>query len=300
MNSVLLISIVSLGAIAVIAGIALFVISKTFKVTEDPRIDIIEGILPGINCGACGYPGCRGFAKALISAADKGSVSDLICPPGGNEIMGNVGKELGLEVKEVIPTVAVVRCNGSLVNAPIKYKYDGPKKCFISDDLFLGENGCSYGCLGLGDCVEVCEYNAIYMDELTALPVVKEDQCIACGACVKACPRDIIIMWPKGNRNRRVWVACMNKEKGGIARNNCRVACIGCLKCEKVCPPEANAITISNYLALIDQDKCIKCTKCVVACPTNAILSTFESSLVKKKRERDKEESKVSEKEVKK
>jgi ferredoxin len=190
--------------------------------------------------------------------------------------MKAVGEYLKLEVEETAPTTAVIRCNGTKAKAPSKLDYDGPSKCSIAHSLFSGENGCSYGCLGLGDCVAACEYDAIYMDEETGLPVVIPDKCTSCGACVRACPRNIIEIRPRGKKDRRVWVACMNEEKGGVAMKNCKAACIGCGKCYQVCPEKVRAITIENNLAFIDSSKCIACGLCIPVCPTNAILATFE------------------------
>ncbi|MGL4806047.1 MAG: 4Fe-4S binding protein, partial [Bacteroidales bacterium] len=135
--------------------------------------------------------------------------------------------------------------------------------------LYGGETGCSFGCHGLGDCVTVCPFDAIHINPETQLPEVDEDKCTACGACVRACPKFIIELRKKGPKSRRVFVSCVNKDKGAIAKKACNVACIGCSKCLKACPFEA--ITISNNLAYIDYNKCKLCRKCVDVCPTHAI-----------------------------
>jgi len=284
-NPVILYSIIILGAVAAGAAMILFFVAKKFKVIEDPRVDDVTELLPGANCGGCGYPGCHGFAEALVKAADGGDISGLNCPPGGSETMAAVGKHLGVEVSEAEPTVAVVRCGGTREKAPAKLQFDGPRKCAVAHSLFSGENGCPYGCLGLNDCVAACDYDAIYMDEETGLPVVVEEKCVSCGACVKACPRDIIEIRPKGRKGRRVWVNCINKEKGGVALKNCKVACIGCGKCVKACPEKIQAITLDDNLAYIDPEKCIACGKCILVCPTKAIKATFTPPQPKPKKE---------------
>jgi len=266
---------VTLGGAAAFAAMILFLVAKKFKVEEDPRIDEVVELLPGANCGGCGYPGCRGLAEALVKASDDGDISALKCPPGGSETMAEVGKCLGLEAGEVAPTVAVVRCGGTREKAPAKLNYDGPVKCAISNNLFSGESGCPYGCLGLEDCMVSCNFAAITMDPETGLPVVDEEKCVACGACVKACPRDIIELRPIGKKSRRVWINCINKEKGPAAMKNCKAACIACGKCVKECPEKIRAITITDNLAYIDTGKCIACGKCIVVCPTGAIAATF-------------------------
>ncbi len=262
-------AVVSLSLIGAAAAIVLFFIAQKFKVIEDPKIDEVEEILPAANCGGCGFPGCRGFAEALVkSANEKKSIEGLSCPVGGNDAMAAAAGILGLEAEEKEPQIAVIRCSGSRENAPQKMQFDGPATCAFAHNLFSGESGCPYGCLGCGDCVAACDFDAISMDELTGLPVVK-DNCVACGACVTACPRGIIELRNKGKKDRRIFVSCINQEKGGPAKKNCSVACIGCGKCFKVCPFEA--ITMNNNLAYIDYEKCKLCRKCVAECPTGAI-----------------------------
>jgi Na+-translocating ferredoxin:NAD+ oxidoreductase subunit B len=268
-NSVLIFAVVSLSAIGLLSAVVLFFIAQKFKVIEDPRIGEVEEALPAANCGGCGFAGCRNFAEALVKKTDdEKSIEGLNCPVGGSEVMKNVASILRLEAAEAEPLIAVVRCNGSLLNAPAKVKYDGPATCAFTHNLFAGTSGCAYGCLGLGDCVAACIFDAMFMDDETGLPVVK-DNCIACGACVKACPRNIIELRAKGRKDRRIYVCCVNMEKGGPARKNCSVACIGCGKCVEVCA--FDAIKMENNLAYIDFDKCKLCRKCEPVCPTEAI-----------------------------
>jgi Na+-translocating ferredoxin:NAD+ oxidoreductase RNF subunit RnfB len=275
-SSVIIYSVVTMSVIAASAAMILFFVAKKFRVDEDPRIDDVAALLPGANCGGCGYPGCRGMAEALVAAADRGDISSLLCPPGGPGTMSAIAEVLGLAAGKQDPTIAVLRCQGSCEHAPAKLIYEGPQKCAVAHALFSGENGCAYGCLGLGDCAVACKFDALSIDEKTGLPVVDPEKCVSCGACVKACPRRIFEMRPRGRKDRRVWISCMNKEKGAVAKKNCAVACIGCGKCAKTCPEKVQAITIENNLAYIDTKKCIACGMCVPVCPTQAILATFE------------------------
>ena len=264
--NLIVISLITLGVIGCISAVVLYLAAQKFKVEEDPRIDEVEAVLPGANCGGCGKPGCRNFAEACVKAD---SLDNLLCPVGGSPTMAQVGEILGLAAVESEPMIAVVRCNGTCEHRPKTSNYDGARSCQIMHNLYAGETGCMYGCLGCGDCVAVCKFDAIHMNPETGLPEVDEDKCTACGACVKACPKNIIELRKKGPKGRRIFVSCVNKDKGGVARKACAVACIGCSKCEKECA--FDAITISNNLAYIDYDKCRLCRKCVVVCPTNAI-----------------------------
>lgn len=266
MVQIILYAVLALGLIGIAAAIILYFVSQKFKVIEDPRIDEVTDQLPGANCGGCGYAGCRNFAEAIVKA---GNMDNLNCPVGGNAISAAIAPILGIEVTEKAPTIAVVRCNGTKVNAPAKATYDGAQTCAFANALFAGESGCPNGCLGCGDCVTACQFDAMYMDPITGLPVIIEDKCVSCGACVKACPRNIIELRLKGKKSRRIHVNCINKEKGAISRKNCSVACIGCGKCVKECM--FDAITLVNNLAYIDAEKCTLCRKCVSVCPTNAI-----------------------------
>lgn len=269
MNSILIFAVVSLSAIGLISAVVLYFIAQKFKVIEDPRIGLVEESLPAANCGGCGFAGCHNFAEALVrKAEDEKTIEGLNCPVGGGDVMNKVAAILGLEAPVTEPMIAVIRCNGSFKNAPSKVAYDGPATCAFAHNLFAGTSGCAFGCLGLGDCVAACIFDAIHMDPETGLPVVN-DKCTACGACVKACPRNIIELRYKGKKDRRIFVSCVNKEKGGPARKNCVVACIGCGKCVEACAYDA--IIMENNLAYIDFEKCKLCRKCVTVCPTDAI-----------------------------
>lgn len=281
----ILTAVIALGAIGLIAAIVLFAASKKFAVYEDPRIAEVAAVLPQANCGGCGYPGCSGFAGACVKAADAGSLEGKLCPVGGAPVMEKVAAILGLEAVAAAPKVAVVKCNGSCENRPRIVQYDGAPSCRVAHATCGGETGCAFGCLGCGDCVKACQFGAIKMNPETGLPEVDATKCTACGACAKACPRSIIEIRPQGrvvkDNARRVWVSCVNKDKGAVAAKACKAACIGCGKCAKVCKKES--ITIDANLAYIDPEKCIACGLCVNECPKKAIHATWEVPVPKPK-----------------
>lgn len=259
-------TIVILAGLGLVLSLVLYFIAKKFKVDEDPRIDEVEKVMPGANCGGCGFAGCRAFADAAVKA---GNLDKNFCPVGGNDTMKKVAAILGYEIKERAPQVAVVRCNGTCENRPRVNDYDGAPSCKVKAALYSGDTLCPFGCLGCGDCVAACKFGAITMDPQTGLPVVDESKCTACGACAAACPKGVIELRNKGPRSMRVYVSCINKDKGAVARKACKAACIGCGKCTKVCTHEA--ITVTDNVAYIDFTKCKLCKKCVAECPTGAI-----------------------------
>lgn len=266
MTQTIIWTIAIISVLGAVLAVVLYLVAKKFKVEEDPRIDQVEKVLPGANCGGCGQAGCHAFAQHCVESPDLGS---CFCPVGGNDVMQKVADVLGMKVEAKEPMVAVVRCNGSCENRPRTNEYGGYASCRVKAALYSGDTGCSFGCLGCGDCVAACKFDAISMDPQTGLPVVDQEKCTACGACVKACPKGVIELRNKGKRNMRVFVSCINKDKGAVARKACKAACIGCGKCAKVCP--FGAITVENNLAYIDFNKCKLCKKCVAECPTGAI-----------------------------
>lgn len=269
-----LITIAVLAVLGCVAAVILYFVSQKFKVYEDPKIGEVEEVLPGANCGGCGYAGCHAMAEALAKADD---LSGLVCPVGGAPVMSQIAAILGKTVAESAPKLAVVRCGGCLDKRPKTLNYDGAKSCAIASTHFAGDTACSYGCLGLGDCVSVCQFDAIKVNPVTGIAEVDEAKCVACGACAKACPKQIIEIRYKGrivkDQARRVWVSCVNKDKGAVAMKACKSSCIGCGKCAKVC--KFDAITIENNVAHIDNEKCKACGMCINECPKQAIAATF-------------------------
>ncbi|MCX7885097.1 MAG: RnfABCDGE type electron transport complex subunit B [Caloramator sp.] len=252
---------ISLGGLGVVFGSLLGYASKKFAVEVDPRVPLIRDILPGANCGGCGYAGCDACAKAMV----EGEAAPNACPVGGSETAKKIGEVLGLKVDASVRKTAFVKCNGTCSNAKNKYEYSGIADC--RDAALLpggGYKGCSYGCLGLGSCVKVCEFGALSI--INGVAVVDENKCTSCGKCVKICPKGLIEIVPADNKVR---VMCNSKDKGKDVKDNCAVGCIGCRMCERAC--QFGAIIFENNLAKIDYEKCTQCNACALKCPTKAI-----------------------------
>jgi Na+-translocating ferredoxin:NAD+ oxidoreductase RNF subunit RnfB len=250
-------------ALGIVFGIGLGYFAKVFKVQENPLIDEILEILPGANCGACGFSGCRSLAEGITS----GKASIDTCRVGGEETVKNLAKLLGVSTDNISyeKYIAIPLCKGgkslAMKNATVK----GVKTCKIANNLKLNEKICTYGCLGYGDCVLVCPFNAIKMND-EGLPEIDPSLCTGCGLCVKECPREVIEIFPY---KEKVLAICKNPEKGSAVRNACRVGCITCYVCEKKCPK--NAIKMVNNLPVIDIEKCDLCGICINVCPTKTL-----------------------------
>lgn len=265
MSSSILVAVIVFGVTGLILGIVLYAVSRKFTVEEDIRIKEITDLLPGANCGGCGYPGCAAYAEACIN---NGSLITN-CSACDNDSMLKIAELLGTKADIGQEKVAVVRCDGSCTNRPRLVRYDGVKLCSVAHLTAGGDTGCFFGCLGCGDCVSVCSFDAIKMNPETGLPEVDQNKCTACGMCVIACPRSIIELRNKNKSDRRVYVSCVSKDKGAVAKKACAVACIGCGKCFDVCTFQA--IIMADNLAYIDYEKCKLCRKCVDVCPQNII-----------------------------
>lgn len=268
MNTIL-IAVISVAVLGLVCGIMLAVASKVMAVKEDERFPAIRECLPGANCGACGYAGCDGYAKALASGSE---TRINLCVPGASATVSALSDVLGVESEEKERQVAVVRCRGTKDAAEYKAEYEGILSCAAAKMYYGGEGKCIYRCLGYGDCAKVCPEDAICLEN--GIAHVDPRVCIGCGLCRKECPNGIIQLVPV---SRHVMVLCRNRDRGAATRKECKNGCIGCMKCVKTC--EHDAIHVTGNLAEIDYDKCVGCGKCAEVCTTGCIVSADLSQI---------------------
>ena len=266
-------AIASISGLGVVFGGFLGYASKIFAVEEDPKVGEIMGVLPGANCGGCGFPGCSGCATAIA----EGKAPVNACPVGGAKVAAKVAAIMGVEAGSSEPQVAFVKCNGTCSNAKSKYKYEGISDCVFASQLAnSGSKGCTYGCLGLGSCVKVCDFGALSI--VDGVAVVDEEKCVACGKCTKICPKGLIGFKPK---SKKTAVRCSSKDMGKEVIANCSTGCIGCKICEKNC--KFDAIHVENNVATIDYSKCKDCGLCAMKCPKHAIKNERAEAMAAKK-----------------
>lgn len=263
--------IIVLGGLGFIFAIGLSLASQVFAVTIDPKMEEVRSALPGVNCGACGYPGCDGLAKAI---ADGESPVDA-CSVGGKSVAEKVAEIMNVNPAEFEKEVATVLCQGDCEKSRDKYRYDGLQDCRAQNILARGSKACFHGCLGCGTCKDVCEFDAIEI--IDGVAVIDKDKCTSCKACLPVCPKGIIELVPY---EQDVIIKCKSIDPGKEVRQKCSIGCIGCQICVKACP--VDAISFENNLAKIDYDKCINCGICAQKCPTGAIYSSLKKPLSKK------------------
>lgn len=255
-----------LGGLGFIFAVLLSIASQVFAVKIDPKVDEVRNALPGANCGACGYPGCDGLANAIV----EGKAPVTACSVGGQVVAESLASIIGVNAANMERNVATVLCQGDCDKAKDKYIYDGIKDCRAENILQGGSKACTYGCLGCGTCMDVCPFDAIYMEN--GIAVVDKDKCTACMKCIDVCPKSIIELVPYDNQ---YVVKCKSVDKGKEVRSNCTIGCIGCQICVKNCP--VDAFTFENNLAKINYQVCINCGICASKCPTKAIFSNKEN-----------------------
>lgn len=254
-------ALVILGGLGFLAALGLSIAAKKFAVKEDPRIQEIIELLPGANCGSCGYAGCSGFAQALL----EGKAQVANCPASSDENRLKIAKILGIDFVEAERMVAVIHCQGTFSKAAKRYIYDGIASCRAAHRILGGDKFCKYGCLGFGDCVKACPFGASEIRD--GVSYVNSELCVGCGKCVEVCPRSLIRLLPK---SQQVFILCSSHDKGAIVRKICQVGCIACRRCERACP--YGAIEVKDNLARIITEKCRNCGVCAKVCPTSSIV----------------------------
>lgn len=284
-------AILVMGGIAFLLALALIWSSRKFYVAENPLVDEIAALLPQANCGACGYPGCAGFAKVLVETQD----SKMVCPVSTKEKLKEIGRLAGIEVSEREPMVAVLHCRGTRSNVKTVSEYVGIKSCIAAHNLYSGDKLCMYSCIGYGDCMKVCMFGAIRVED--GIAVFDPEKCTGCGMCVKTCPRKVVSLVRK--RLSKVVVSCSSRDPAPVVMDQCSVGCIACGRCVRVCPKQAITVEPGSNLAIIDDAKCVLCGKCVAECDVrNAIdgKGPVEKAVafLREKRAKEKEEKRAA------
>ena len=265
-STLLVITIFLLAVVGLMVGIMLVFAGNKFKVEIDPKEEEVRACLPGNNCGACGYPGCDGLAAAIA----KGEAPVNKCPVGGAAVAEKISGIMGVDAGAVERKAAFVRCSGTCDMAKENAVYVGPASCSAAAAIpGKGSKACQAGCLGYGECVKVCNFDAIHIKD--GIAVVDRHKCVGCGKCVDICPQHMISLIP----DSAVYaVACNNRESGKVVRQQCGAGCIGCKLCVRQC--EHQSIWVDSNVAHIDYDTCTHCGKCAAKCPQRVIVNRIE------------------------
>jgi electron transport complex protein RnfB len=259
----MIVPIIIMSSMGIVFGLGLAFASRIFRVDVDPKIEKILSALPGSNCGACGKAGCAALAESIA----KGDVSLTSCSAGGEEVYFKIADILGTERVSTQKRIARVRCGGGK-NAKEKFLYEGVQTCRAAGLIANGHKLCKFGCLGFGDCVAICPFDAIHMGK-DGIPVVDTDKCTACGKCLTACPRNIISLEDAGES---YYVKCLSRDNMVFVKNSCKAGCIGCRVCEKL---SKGAFVIEDNLSRLDYKKASETRAldtCVKKCPTRCII----------------------------
>ncbi len=259
-------AILTLSGIGILASLGLGLAAKKFAVQSNPLIERIEEALPGINCGACGMASCSAYAQAVLEEA----ASVNACVPGGEKTARLIAEIIGIEASPTESHIAVLLCKGGKRETQSRFEYRGIADCKAAMIVAGGEKGCTYGCLGLGTCERVCPFGAIRMDG-NGLPVISEELCTGCGICVESCPKEVLLLAPRG---MAVHIRCHSHDRGGQVKKVCNVGCTGCGACVRICPYEA--LSLEDGLAVLDYRRCTQCGLCVDQCPTHNITTAIQ------------------------
>ena len=259
--SSILFAIAIVSGIGLVSGVGLAIADALMSEPIDERVQKLTETLPGYNCGACGCPGCAGYAEAVHT----GAAPCNLCTPGGDAVAQALAVLMDTQAETVVPRKALVRCNGTYENCKQNKEHQGEQTCAAASLSSGGQKLCTYGCLGFGDCMHTCPNGAIFMEDGVAR--VDQAGCHGCSICERACPKGIIIMKETVGKaiNR-----CCSEEPGAVSRKQCKASCIGCKLCAKNCPEEA--IAIENNLAHVYPEKCTGCGLCVLKCPTKSLV----------------------------
>lgn len=280
-------AVLSIGIIGAVLGAVLALASKAFHVAVDPKVDQINEILPQANCGGCGYPGCAAYAEAVA----EGKCELNLCAPGGPELVPQIASIMGVEATVSEPMVAYAACAGGK-STGVKFEYHGPKSCASAVFLSGGQKPCDYGCMGFGDCVDACKFDAIYIDPETELPVVDDEKCVGCEACVLACPKGVMKMMPKKSK---VYIACNSQDKGKDVLDVCKVGCIACKICTTPKVTPSKAIKMDGNLPVIDFAVKDELQPAKYKCPKSCFIDKNDSTKTQEQIDKEKADFKAAE-----